>query len=86
MAESSGVLTGYNTTISLNTSELQGEEIDTGGLFGSGISFGRFFAFVGFGVGLPDDTPDWFNIVFIMWQSIMLVFVVGFIISSIWNG
>ncbi len=85
MADSS-VIEGYNTTIELNTSDLQSEEVDLGGLFGSGISFSRFFAFVGFGVGLPEDTPTWFSGIFIIWQSLMTVMAVAFIISSIWNG
>jgi len=85
MADSS-VISGYNTTVELNASGLQDEEIDTGGIFGTGISFSRFFSFVGFGVGLPDDTPSWFSGIFIIWQSLMTVMAVAFIISSIWNG
>jgi len=82
----SSITEGYNVTIDLNDSELQDEEVDTGGLFGTGVSFSRFFAFVGFGVGLPEDTPSWFNAMFIIWESMMLIFTIGFIISSIWNG
>ena len=82
----SEILQGYNTTIALNTSEMQSEELDTGGLFGTGISFSRFAGMVGFGIGLPDDTPDWFSAIFIIWQSMLLIFTVGFVISSIWNG
>ena len=76
----------YNTTIVLNDSELQDEEIDLGGLFGTGVSFSRFFGFVGFGIGLPEDTPSWFNGIFIIWQSMISIFTIGFIISSVWNG
>ena len=82
----SDLISGYNTTVDLNTSELQSGEIEQGGLFTIGVSFSRFFSFVGFGVGLPADTPNWFNIIFIVWQSMMLIFTVGFIVSSIWNG
>lgn len=70
----------------LNSSELQTDEIDTGGLFGSGVSFGRFFVFVTAGFGLPDDTPVWFQIMFSTWSILFLIFTVGFLISSIWNG
>lgn len=76
----------YTENIALNTSELQANETDTGGLFSVGISFTRFFAFVGFGVGLPDDTPTWFSLIFIAWQSIVTIMAVGFVLSSIWNG
>ena len=77
---------GYNSTIALNDSALNSEEIDTGGLFGSGVSFGRFFAWVGFGVGLPDDTPTFFSIMFIAWSSLMSILALMFVISSIWDG
>lgn len=78
--------TGYNNTIVLNDSNIASSEIDTGGLFGSGISFTRFAGFIGIGVGLPDDVPSWFNTLFILWQSLVLVFTLGFVISSIWDG
>lgn len=77
---------GYNNTIALNTSDLSTGETDLGGLFGSGVSFGRFFAWVGFGVGLPDDTPTFFSIMFIAWSSLMSVLALMFVISSIWDG
>jgi len=77
---------GYNNTIALNDSELADSEIDSGGLFSSGVSVLRFAGFVGFGVGLPDDTPSWFSIIFMLWQTIFSIFAVGFIISSIWDG
>ena len=85
-ADSENLLDGYSQNIALNTSELGANETDTGGLFNIGVSFTRFFAFVGFGVGLPEDTPSWFNVIFIAWQSLLLVFTIGFILSSIWNG
>lgn len=86
LSAGSEILEGYNTTVELNTSEMQSGELDTGGLFGTGISFGRFAGMIAFGVGLPNDTPTWFNTMFIIWQSMLLVFTVGFVISSIWNG
>jgi len=77
---------GYNSTININDSGLSSEETDSGGLFSSGVSLSRFFAFVTFGIGLPDDTPSWFSIIFALWQTILTVFTIGFIISSIWDG
>jgi hypothetical protein len=47
------------------------------------IDIGRFFLFLGFGVGLPEDTPTWFNIIFITWQTIMLMLTVGFLYQAI---
>ena len=76
----------FNISDPLNDSDLSEDEIDTGGLFGTGISFGRFFVFVAFGIGLPSDTPGWFITIFAIWQTIMTIYAVGFIIASIWNG
>lgn len=77
---------GFTTNIVLNDSALSSEEIDTGGLFGTGVSFSRFFLFIGLGVGLPADTPSWFSTIFTLWQTCLTIFVIAFIISSIWNG
>lgn len=77
---------GFNNTIELNDSGLAEDETDLGGLFGTGISLSRFASFVAFGVGLPDDTPTWFVIIFAMWQTIITIFVIGFVISGIWDG
>lgn len=82
----SEILTGYNSTINLNDSELSDDEVDTGGIFSTGLSFTRFLAFVGFGIGLPDSTPSWFSLLFTAWQSIITIFSIGFVMSSIWNG
>jgi len=76
----------YSSNIEFNTSELQSDEIDVGGLFGTGISFGRFTAILGFGVGLPPDTPTWFALIFGMWETCMTLFSIGWLISSIWDG
>jgi len=61
------------------------ETSTTGGIFGSGISFGRWFAFATFGIGLV-NAPSWFAVVFASWQTMMSIFTIGWIISSIWNG
>ena len=77
---------GVTSTIALNDSALQDGEIEQGGFFSTGVSFGRFFTLMTFGVGLPDTLPSWFIISFVLWQSLILVLTAGFIISSIWNG
>ena len=77
---------GYTSNINLNDTELTNNEIDNGGLFSTGISFSRFFLFVGFGIGLPGDTPAFFSIIFLLWQTMITVLFIGFIISSMWNG
>lgn len=82
----SAYLTDYSETIELDDSGLQEEETGTGGIFSIGISVARFFGFVGFGLGLPDSTPTWFQLVFSAWQTILTIFTIGFIISSIWDG
>ena len=79
-------LTGFSSNIYLNDSSLSNPEIDTGGLFNSGVSFGRFFIFVLFGLGLPETTPFWFSTIFFLWQTLVTVLSVGFIIDSIWSG
>lgn len=80
------IFSGYSTPSILNSSELSSNEIDRGGLFGTGVSFGRFIGLVTVGIGLPDDTPSWFSMLFALWQTIFLIFTIGFVISSIWNG
>ncbi len=80
------VFEDYNATIDLNETGIADSEIDTGGLFGTGISFGRFIGLVGLGIGLPSDTPTFFMILFAVWQTIFTILSIGFVISSIWNG
>ena len=77
---------GFNTTINLNDSELSSDELDEGGLFSTGISFTRFATLITFGIGLPESTPAWFKTIFFIWQTLITIFAVGFVISSIWDG
>ena len=79
---------GYNNTIStgINSTDISDDELDAGGFFSSGVSFTRFLGLVTIGIGLPDDTPTWFNLFFFAWQTIITILSVGFIISSIWDG
>lgn len=58
----------------------------TGGSFGSGISFARFAGLITVGIGLPVDTPSFFKIAFAAWQTLFLIFTVGWFINSIWSG
>jgi len=78
--------TDYSLNATLNDSGLSADEVDSGGFFTIGVSVGRFFQWVLFGVGLPLDTPLWFMLMFGTWQTLFTIFTVGFIISSIWNG
>ena len=86
-ASNNGVFTDieYDTDL-INDSDISPDEIDTGGLFGTGISFSRFSSLLAFGVGLPEDTPSWMVTMFGFWQSGFLLFSIGWLISSIWNG
>ena len=77
---------GYSSSIDLNSTTIDSGELDTGGIFGTGVSFGRFAGFVAFGVGLPSSTPLFFMILFTMWQSSVTIFIIGWVLSSIWNG
>lgn len=73
-----------NTTFQFNNSQISGDEQDTGGIFGSGVSFSRFLMFVGIGYGI--DAPLFFQLIFSTWQIIINIFALGFFISAIWNG
>jgi len=74
------------TNININTTGVDDSEIDTGGLFNTGVSFSRFLMFISFGIGLPSSTPIWFSVLYGIWQTIITILALGFIISSIWNG
>lgn len=76
----------YSTTVDLNNSAMNPNEIDTGGVFGTGVSFTRFAGFVAFGIGLPDSTPNTFRYVFALIMSSVTIFTIGFVVASIWNG
>ena len=78
---------GFNTSINFNASNIEESEIDLRpSVWDSGISFSRFSKLVAFGVGLPSDTPFFFKTIFFLWQTILTVFTIGFIIDSIWSG
>ena len=74
----------YDISDDLNTSYNESDVgTDVADVFG-GIT--KFFAFVGFGVGLPDDTPVFFSVPFAIFQSCITLLLIGFIVSSIWDG
>lgn len=77
---------GYSTDAELNESSFGANETDTGGLFGSGVDFGRWFGLAFFGIGLAGSVPSWFAYLITAWQSLVTVLSIGFVISSIWNG
>lgn len=77
---------GYEFNNTLNATEISDDEQDTGGLFGSGISLGRLIMFVTIGIGLPEDTPLFFKIPFILWHSILTILAIFLFIDAIWSG
>jgi hypothetical protein len=85
--ESSLTTAGYTdlSSVALNDSALQPEETGTGGIFSIGISVSRFFGFVTVGIGLG-DVPTWFQILFSTWSIAWSMFIVAFIIDSVWSG
>lgn len=82
----SATMDDFSSNIDFNETDISSEEIDRGGLFNTGVSFDRFLFFIGLGIGLPDDTPNWFALIFFLWQTIVTIFSIGFLISSIWDG
>ena len=77
---------GLTATADFNETALSINETDRGGLFGTGVSFGRFFGIAIFGIGLPSSYPSLLKLLFGLWQTMWTVFTIGFILSSIWNG
>ena len=74
------------SNIDINTSEITSDEIDVGGFFTIGVSFDRFLNWSSFAVFLPDNTPEWFTVLFIVFQGLMNLLAIMWIIASIWNG
>lgn len=76
----SDLMEGYNSTIEMNVTEVPEGGFSLITILDEPL---KFILFVGFGIGLPDDTPTWFNIIFIIWQSIILLLFIGFIYQAI---
>lgn len=84
---SGDILTDDGLTSDINMSSIDvSEETDTGGLFGTGISFGRFFGLILFGIGLPASSPTWLMLLWGVWQTGFTIFGIGWFINSIWGG
>lgn len=47
------------------------------------VSIKSFFAFLGFGIGLPNDTPIWFQVIFSVWQGILLIMFLALLYQAI---
>ena len=47
------------------------------------VSITSFFTFLGFGIGLPAETPTWFKVIFAVWQSIMTILFLAFLYQAI---
>lgn len=77
---------GYSVSATLNESAVNPGEVDTGGLFGTGVSFTRFVGFALFGLGMGSSTPTWMAVMVAIWQTLWTIFTIGFIVSSIWDG
>ena len=84
----SSYMTDYTSTADMNATGFGDNEsiMEIESAWDLGSAFGRFFLFLGFGVGLPEDTPTWFSVIFIMWQTIMFMLVLGFLYQSIRGG
>lgn len=76
---------GITSNISLNDSDISSPEVDTGGLFTTGVSFVRFLGLLTLGIGLG-DVPSWFAVIFFLWQTMVTILSIGWFIASIWNG
>ena len=81
-------LDGYSNTANLSAVDITSSNSSyfTPSIFQTQSGFIRFWLFMNFGIGLGAGTPAWFSFIFILWQTAFSIFVVGFIISSIWNG
>ncbi len=77
---------GYTVSSPLNETEIGTEEIDEGGFFGTGVSFGRFVGFALFGIGVGASMPSWASFMIAGWQTLFTIFTIGFVLSSIWDG
>ena len=68
-----------------STIEIGGVEVNATGdpTIPSSVGIGDFFVFLGFGIGLPDDTPSWFQVIITLWQIIVLIMFAGFLYQAI---
>lgn len=69
---------GYNYTDGFD-----GEDLDDIGPTTSPL---KILGLVFFGIGLPDDTPTWFSVVFFALQTIIFILAVLVVIDALWIG
>lgn len=79
----SGSFSGNLSNVSGNVSQ---SEFQEGGLFSAGQSFGRFVSLLFLGIGLPNDTPLVFVVIFGVWQTLITILSIGWLISAVWDG
>lgn len=65
-------------------------EIESGGFFTGVIGIftaaGRLFLLAVLGIGLPGDTPTWFQVIFSSWQIFVSIATILAIVSIFWDG
>ena len=80
----------YTFVDDINASGFSEDEIDTGGFFSGLIGIGgavaRFFGFILFGFGLPDDTPQYAQTFVFFWNTIVTLLLIAWIVSIFWDG
>lgn len=68
----------YNYTDGFEGEDLEDIGATTSPLHVLGIVF--------FGIGLPDDTPSWFSVLFFLLQSIITILAVLVVVDALWIG
>jgi len=79
----------YDFVDDINSSGFNADEIDSGGFFtgiiGIFTAVGRFFGFVLFGFGLP-PSPGYVMFFVHFWNTGITLFLIAWIISTVWDG
>ena len=76
---------GFNSTININATDITEGETATG-VFDVLPDLARFIGFVGFGIGIPGDVPEFFQLLFTLFQTTITLLSIGWVVSSIWDG
>lgn len=78
---------GYTTTSVFNESAITEGELPTDvSVINAGEVLGRYVDVIDGRFNIGDDAPEWFQLMFAVWQSIWILFTIGFFISAVWNG
>ena len=72
------------TDAGFNTTSIDLDEIDV--TEGSAWDYVRLTGIVLFGVGLSDDTPEWFSFFFFLWQTVITISFVIIILMIIFGA